>query len=229
MVVACQLGHPAVEGEGLVGLIEHHQAGGGRDDLLDAEAVENIAGGVVGIGDPDNRRLMFGDGSQHRRHIKRKVGRKRHRHEAAAGQASRDVVHHESGYRRDNRRARSGGGHRHDGDEFVRAVAQQQPRISGHAKLVADQCLQAGVGRRRIAVDGNRPQPLAKRMLQFGRQAIGVFHRVKLEQPRGSGHVIARHREHLGSKQRGRRAKAHGRVLGSRISALRAWACSPSP
>ncbi|KAG0771006.1 hypothetical protein G6F22_016876 [Rhizopus arrhizus] len=146
------LGHPAALGKGLVGLVQHHQAGGGGDDRLHVVVGPEPAGGVVGHGQEHDLGLVFADGGQHGRQIQGQIIGQRHADEAGVVEAGRHVEIDERRPGRHHRIARIAAGLHDDVDEFVRAVAEQHVGAIGHAEAGLHRLLQRGQVRRRIAV-----------------------------------------------------------------------------
>ena len=135
----------------LIGLVHHHQPRRGGDHRLDVLGREKIAGGIVGVGQERERRLVSFDCRQHRVAIEvEAVGTQRHGHELPAQRGAEHAVHDEGGLR----------GHHHP---FGASQAQHQ-QLDDLVGAVAEQ--QSAVGR-----DG---QPLAQRELETAPAGIGV-------------------------------------------------------
>ena len=132
-------------------------------------------------------------------------------------QVRRQRVHHKAGHGRQH-----GGrllavlpraAQRQQGDQLIRAIAQHQRPALGQARVAGQGRFQVIEARARITVDGHAPQPLAQRLLQFRRQAVGVFHGVQLQQPFGRLNQVGVHGLHIGADalQRGQRGGKGGR------------------
>lgn len=176
MGVLGQQAHRIALGKGLVGLVHHHQAAHrarGLHQALDHGGVPEIAGGVVRVGQIDQRRPLLRYGGQHGGLVQLEVGREWHTHEVQALVARRDAVHHEAGQGREDLRA--GAAHRHGqhGDDLVRAIAQGDAAARGHAGMGGQGAGQVLRALGRVAVDGHPSQALAQLLLQRLGQAEG--------------------------------------------------------
>ena len=175
--------HPAARGERLVGLVEDHEAllrPDGSDDAVDDAVVEQVGGRVVGVGDVGQRRAVALDRRQHRLGIELEVRRQRHADEAQPAQLGRHLVHHETRQRRQHRGAGFHAGHRQQVDDLVAAVAQHQRAAVGQRHVMRQRLDQRRGGAARVAVDRSPCQARAQFLLQLGRQAERVFHRIQL-------------------------------------------------
>ena len=228
----------AAAGKGLVGLVHDDQAALcalGEDDLFDRLVVPEAAGGVVGVSQVHDGRLVLGNRGQHGGFVEFKVGGERHTVEGQALQLGAHGVHHKARQRGEDAGTGNVAGHGQQRDQLVRAVAQHDVKAFGHA-CISSQCMAQFVHTLAgVAVESQSAQTLAQSLLQISRQAVRVLHRVELDHARrildGVGvhglHVLADALHQLG---------AHGHV-GSRMggtgfkrnSAARAWACRPSP
>ena len=218
-----QLGQPAgTIGKGRIGLVQHHQTVGGLQDGAHVVGIEQVAGGVVRIGQEDQRRAVRLDGLQHRLAVQTEVRPQRHRHETDAGQARTHLVHHERGRRRHDRGPRLGHQLAQQADQLIRTVAQHQPVNAIQPVMPGDGLLQRRIGiAGRIAVDGQRRQTLRQLGLQRPGQPPGVLHRIQLDGVGGIGHVVGSHALHvrthmafnpgcnLGRRDRTGRCRAH--------------------
>ena len=194
-----QLGQPAgTAGKGRIGLVQHHQTVSSLQDGTHVVRIEQVARGIVRIGQEDQRRTVRLDGLQHRLAVQTEVRPQRHRHETDAGQPRAHLIHHERGCRRHDRGPRLGHQLAQQADQLIRTVAQHQPVNAVQPIMPGNGLLQRRVGiARRIAVDGQRRQTLRQFGLQRPGQPPGVFHRIQLDGVGGIGHVVGSHALHV--------------------------------
>ena len=194
-----QLGQPAgTAGKRRIGLVQHHQTVGGLQDGAHVVRIEQVARGVVRIGQEDQRRTVRLDGLQHRLAVQTEIGPQRHRHETDAGQPRAHLVHHERGCRRHDRGPGLGHQLAQQTDQLIRTVAQHQPVNAVQPVMPGDGLFQRRIGvARRIAVDGQRRQTLRQFGLQRPGQPPGVLHRIQLDGVSGIGHVVGSHALHV--------------------------------
>ena len=209
-----QLGQPAgTTGKGRIGLVQHHQTVGGLQDGAHVVRIEQVARGVVRIGQEDQRRAVRLDGLQHRLAVQTEIRPQRHRHETDACQPRPHLVHHERGRRRHDRGPRLGHQLAQQADQLIRAVAQHQPVNAVQPVMPGNGLFQRRIGvSGRIAVDGQRRQTLRQLSLQRPGQPPGVLHRIQLDGVGGIGHVVGSHALHV----RTHMAFDPGRDLGRR-------------
>ena len=226
-----QLGQPAgTTGKGRIGLIQHHQTVGGLQDGAHIVRIEQVAGGIVRIGQEDQRRAVRLDGLQHRLAVQTEIRPQRHRHKTDAGQPCTHLVHHERGRRRHDRGPGLGHQLAQQADQLIRTVAQHQPVNAVQPVVAGDGLLERRIGiAGRIAVDGQRRQTLRQLGLQRPGQPPGVLHRIQLDGVGGIGHVVGGHALHVRthvafnpSRDLGRRNRtSHCRAHASARSHLR--------
>ena len=187
MGVAAHQVHAVAVGKRLVGLVHHHQTlmpSHRLDQARDHRLIPQIGGRVVRVGQVEQRGLVLVDGRQHRRLVELEVGRQWHADETHPLQACRQAVHHEAGQRRHEHRARHGTSQAQQADQLVRAVAQHQRAALGQPRMRRQCGLQVVTALGRVTVDRHPAQPIPEFALQRFGQAVWVFHRVDLDQPR---------------------------------------------
>ena len=196
-----QPGQPAgTAGKGRIGLVQHHQTVGGLQDGAHVVRIEQVARGVVRIGQEDQRRTVRLDGLQHRLAVQTEVRPQRHRHETNASQPRPHLVHHERGGRRHDRGPGLGHQLAQQADQLIRTVAQHQPVNAVQPVMPGDGLFQRRIGiAGRIAVDGQCRQTLRQFGLQRPGQPPGVLHRIQLDGVGGIGHVVGGHALHIGA------------------------------
>ncbi|MNS18871.1 hypothetical protein D3C72_505770 [compost metagenome] len=175
------LRHPGAVGERLVGLVQHHQPGGGGDDGLHVFVRPQAAGGVVGHGQEHHLGLMFADGGQHGRQIQGQILGQRHADKAGVVKARRHVEINERRPRRQHHVARVATGLDDDVDEFIRAVAKQHVGRVGHAEPGLHRLLQGGQVGGGIAVQRRVAHGAGDVVAHCLGQFIRAFHRVQLD------------------------------------------------
>ncbi len=119
----------------------------------------------------------------------------------------------------------------YDVDDLVGAVAKENVEFGSYAHRFAQAPHQLRRGRIGIAIDGDLRHGLRDLALQRRRQAVGIFHRVQLDQPVGLLDVVGLHRADVVADDLFG-ARAHRLLLGlsrSLSSAERACAWNPSP
>ena len=195
----CQLGQPAgTTGKGRIGLVQHHQTVGGLQDGAHVVRIEQVAGGVVRIGQEDQRRTMRLDGLQHRLAVQTEIRPQRHWHETDTGQPRTHLVHHERGRRRHDRGPGLGHQLAQQADQLIRTVAQHQPVNAIQPVMPGNGLLQRRIGiAGRIAVDGQCRQTLRQLGLQRPGQPPGILHRIQLDGVGGISHVVGSHALHV--------------------------------
>ena len=196
-----QLGQPAgTAGKRCISLVQHHQTVGGLQDGAHVVRIEQVAGGIVRIGQEDQRRAVRLDGLKHRLTVQTEVGPQRDRHKTDASQPRAHLVHHERGRRRHDRGPGLGHQLAQQTDQLIRTIAQHQPVNAIQPVMPGNGLLQRRIGiAGRIAVDGQRRQTLGQLGLQRPGQPPGVLHRIQLDGVGGIGHVVGGHALHVGA------------------------------
>ena len=194
-----QPGQPAgTAGKGRIGLVQHHQTVGGLQDGAHVVRIEQVARGVVRIGQEDQRRTVRLDGLQHRLAVQTEIGPQRHWHETDTRQPRAHLVHHERGGRRHDRGPGLGHQLAQQADQLIRTVAQHQPVNAVQPVMPGDGLFQRRIGiAGGIAVDGQRCQTLGQLGLQRPGQPPGVLHRIQLDGVGGISHMVGSHALHI--------------------------------
>ncbi len=188
--VAAQVLEQAVIGKRRVGLVHHHQAGGGLDHGLHVLAGKAVARGVVGIGQEHHRGLVLLHGPDEAIHIQGEVLAQGHAHVGHVRVAGDHAVHDEA--RLHGHHHPPGRGERHDDhlDQLVGAVAEDHGLVGGDAGDPAqglDQLRRTGI---RVAVQFHVTQLREPCIHQFRRPVVGVFHGIQFNEAGGVGDVI---------------------------------------
>ena len=140
--VSVELRQEAVAREGVIGLVDDHEAGRGADHALHEIAVEQVAGRIVRIGEPEQRRPMLLDRGEQGGSVDREIGLQRHAHVADAGGGGEHAIHHEGRLDAQHHRTRPRDRQGQHLDDLVRAVAEQQRHALGDVHRLPQPLLQ---------------------------------------------------------------------------------------
>ena len=120
--VAADFVQPGAAGKRLVSLIDHHQTAIGAhlgNQAVHHLRVPQIGGGVVGVGQINQRGLVLGNGSLHGGFVQCEVGRQRHTDKLQALQARAHGIHDKAGFGGQDGGTRHVTGHGQQCNQFV--------------------------------------------------------------------------------------------------------------
>ena len=166
--VAADFVQPGAAGKRLVGLIDHHQATIGAhlgNEAVHHLRVPQIGGGVVGVGQINQRGLVLGNGGLHGGFVQREVSGQGHTDKLQALQARAHGVHDKAGFGGQDGGTGHVAGHGQQCNQFVRSVAQHQGVTGGQINVSGQGLLQVFDALTWVAVDGHRTQALTQRGL----------------------------------------------------------------
>ena len=225
--------HEGTAGKRLISLVYNDQAWRRRNDLVDHRVVPQVGRRVVGVGQVHDGRSVPRHRVEHRSPVEFKLRVKWHADEAQSLQLRAHPVHHEPRNRGQHAGTGSGTGHREQRDQLIGTVAHHQAKALRNPCMQRERAAQGLDAGARVAVQRDGTQPLAELLLQLRRQSVGVFHGVELDHPCSVLHRVRLHGLDVGAQHKaGPLAQdgiGHAVIQRKRISAARAWACSPSP
>ncbi len=179
-------------GEGCIGLVHHHQAGGDIQDRLEIGCTEQVAGRVVGIGKKDHRRLVRFNGHPHGIHVELELAVQRHPHVVHAHQGGDHAVHDKAGLRRQYHAARLRHGQCDHLDQLVGTVAEQNLHVRRYLHAGAQTLPELACARIGIAVEADFPQGVQPGLDHRLWPGIGIFHGIQLDAVTGIRDMIGR-------------------------------------